>query len=109
MLEHITSEEEYKRKISESSAFLVYYSSPECGVCKSIRPKLESMLAGFPLVESGYVDITQNGEISAQHSIFTIPAVLVYFQGKETVREARYFSIDILSSRIERYLSLLLS
>ncbi len=109
MLETILSEKEYERKISESSAFLVYYSSPDCGVCKSIRPKLEKMLAGLPLVESGYVDISKNSEIPAQHSIFTIPAVLVYFQGKETIREARYFSIDILTGQIERYLSLLLS
>jgi thioredoxin-like negative regulator of GroEL len=108
MLEPIFSEEEYERKVSESSAFLVYYSSPDCGVCKSIRPKLEMLLADFPLVESGYVDISATGEISAQHSIFTIPAVLVYFQGKETIREARYFSIDILAEQIERYLSLLL-
>jgi len=92
-----------------SGMSLFYFSRPDCGVCKAIRPKVEQLTESYPQLSSYYVDLDSVPEAAGTFSIFTIPAVLVYANGKETVREARYFSIYELEERIERYYRMLFS
>ena len=40
-------------------------------------------------------------------SIFVVPAVLVFFGGRETIREARNFGIQELGAKIDRYYEML--
>lgn len=107
MLESITTLTEYSKRVETSPLFLAYFTAPGCGVCTSIRPKIEGLLAAHPSIESCIIDISTQQKISAQLSVFSIPAVLFYAQGKETIREARYFSVEQLEEKIERYQTLL--
>lgn len=106
MLEPIEELDTFQDLAKSSEMFLAYLTSPDCGVCGAIKPGIEAILEKHPQIVSVQVD-TGKGEIAAQLSVFSIPAVLVYVQGKETIREARYFSVEILQEQIERYLSLL--
>ena len=38
---------------------------------------------------------------AAQQSIFTVPAIVVYVDGKEVMRRAGYFSLDELLDQVE--------
>ena len=86
---------------------LVYISRPSCGVCKALIPKIEAMLEDFPEIKAGYVDLDKIPEAAGKFSIFTIPGILIYIQGKESIRKARYVSVDELAGEINRYYSLL--
>ncbi len=106
MLQIVETLDEYKQLIGSSRIFLAYLSAPDCGVCQAIKPQIEAFLEKHPEIVSAQVD-TSHGEIAAQNSIFSIPAVLFYVEGKEMIREARYFSVEILKEKIERYLAIL--
>jgi len=86
---------------------LLYLSRPDCGVCVALIPKIEEMIEEFPNLEAGYVDLDTIPEAAGKFSIFTIPGILVFIQGKETIRKARYVSIDELQGEIKRYSDLL--
>jgi thioredoxin-like negative regulator of GroEL len=91
----------------QSEMVCVYFSQPDCGVCNALRPRVEALLEEYPGVDSWFVDLEQHPEAAGHYTVFTIPAVILFVQGKETVRFARYFSIDQLDEKLARYYELL--
>lgn len=86
---------------------MLYLSRPNCGVCIALIPKIEEMIEIFPDMEARYIDLDELPEAAGKFSVFTIPGILVFIQGKETIRKARYVSIDELKGEITRYHELL--
>lgn len=87
---------------------LFYLSTPDCGVCRSILPKVEALMdQEFPEIPTVYVDLEKIPEAGGQYSVFTIPGILVFAEGREIVREARFFGIDELGAKIERVYSII--
>jgi thioredoxin 1 len=82
---------------------LLYFSHQNCGVCKVLRPKVEQMIGEyFPQLEFSYVDIEKSPVVAAGHRVFTVPVILVFFEGQEFYRFARGISIGELQQQIER-------
>lgn len=86
---------------------LGYFSAPDCGVCTALKPKVLEILQDYPEIESVYVNVREQQEAAAQHGIFTIPGILVFAEGKEAVREARFVHVDQLRDQIDRLHSML--
>ena len=101
-MKNIESLEEARNLIESGSITLLYLSRPDCGVCTALKPKVEQMLEEYPGIRAGYIDLDALPEAAGEFSIFTIPGILVYVHGKESVREARYVSMDDLESKIAR-------
>lgn len=76
-------------------------------VCRDFFPKLESMVKKHPRVTLGKVDIEKHPEVQGHYSVFTMPMVLLTIEGKETLREARNISLDLLEEKLKRYEKLL--
>jgi thioredoxin-like negative regulator of GroEL len=93
--------------VQSAEIVLLYFSRPDCGVCDALRPRIEGMLEDYPGVDSWFVDLDAHPEQSGQFTIFTIPAVVLFVQGRETVRYARYLSVDEVESSVARYYDLL--
>jgi len=53
-------------------------------------------------MSSQYVDIEKSPVISGQFSVFTIPTILIYFDGKEQARFSRNISMHQLEESISR-------
>jgi thioredoxin-like negative regulator of GroEL len=51
---------------------------------------------------SRYVDIEKSPVISGQFRIFTIPTILIFFEGKEQLRYSRNISMHQLEESISR-------
>lgn len=82
---------------------LKYFSHQRCGVCKVLKPKVEQMLEkNFPKMKFEYVDIENEPQVAAGHQVFTVPTLLIYFEGKEYYRFARNVSLGQLTEAIER-------
>lgn len=103
----INSTEKIEELINNNEMVLIYFGGNNCGVCNDMKPKVESLLKGYPKIKSAQVDVEKSIELSAKYSIFTIPVILVFAQGKEVIREARHISIKDIDSRIDRYNSML--
>jgi thioredoxin-like negative regulator of GroEL len=102
----VDSNEVLEKLIEDNEMVLVYFGSENCGVCSAMKPKLEEILKNYPKVKSVQVDVEKLLEVSALYNIFTIPGILLFIEGKETIREARNVSIIDLNNKISRYYKL---
>lgn len=94
---------DFQSFVSSNRAAAIYFSTPDCNVCKVLKPKLIEMLAqNFPLINFSYVDCEKSKELAAQQSIFSVPTILFFFEGKEYIRKARFVNLDELQSELER-------
>jgi thioredoxin 1 len=102
-MEGIYNITELQEKIATQKGVLLYFSSDSCSVCKVLRPKVTELLRDqFPLMVSHYVDIEKSPVISGQFRIFTIPTILVFFEGKEQLRSSRNISMHQLEESVAR-------
>lgn len=103
-IESPTSFENFLEITKSNKAVCFYLSTPECNVCKVLKPKVIEMLeVDFPMISFCYVDLNEAKEISGQLSIFSVPTILVYFEGKETIRASRNIHLEELREQIDRY------
>lgn len=102
-MEIIRSYESLRQIIDSNEMVLVYFGSDGCGICQSMMPKVEKMVEGFPNIKAFRVDADKNLKISAAFNVFTIPVILLFIQGRETIREVRIISLDNLEQKIARY------
>lgn len=94
---------DFELYIKERAAVLAYFSHDECNVCKVLKPKLiELVNERFPEIQFIYINVKELPEISAQLSIFTVPTIVIYFEGKEFVRKSRSIGIEEIAASIER-------
>ena len=56
----------------------------------------------FPEMALYYVDCETHADIAASQMVLSIPAIIVYFDGKETVRKVRNFALNELLEAIMR-------
>ena len=92
-----------QQKIESEKGVLLYFSSDSCSVCKVLRPKVAELLhEQFPLMVSHYVDIEKSPVISGQFRVFTIPTIIIFFEGKEHVRYSRNISMHQLEESLSR-------
>ncbi len=103
----ITVFNDITKHIENERMVLLYLSRPGCGVCTALKPKILSLIEDFPGLNAYSLNLDDMPEAGGQLSIFTLPGVLVYTDGKESIREARYISIDLLEERLRRLYSIL--
>ena len=99
----LDSLDELNRCIGENRALLVWFTGPDCRVCKDLKPKVaELMVNSFPQITLREVDCARSRDAAAQHQVFSIPALLVFFDGSEFLRKGRNFSLVELGHLLER-------
>ena len=107
-MEPIVSIEEFSNVLKENEAVLAYFSTEICSVCKVLKPKVEEMISkSFPRIRAVYIQSDQLPELAAQLNVFTAPTVVVFFDGRESIRKSRAFGIDQLRGEISRPYDLL--
>ncbi len=75
----IQSLNEIEKLKEEESSFFVYFSSPNCGVCQVLKPKLMCMLTDkYPKIIACQVDTATHPDIAAQLGFYTNPSFIVY-------------------------------
>ncbi len=90
-------------RLKSSSVVLALFGGPNCGVCQAIKPKLETLMhQRVPQVALAYIDCEYSPDICGQHSVFSLPAVKLYIEGKPYLEQARCFSLNELTDEIER-------
>jgi thiol-disulfide isomerase/thioredoxin len=86
----------------------LYFTTPDCGVCKVLKPKLAAMLAErFPAVGFAQVDCAAAPALSADMGVFAVPALIVFTEGRESLRKSRSFGLEELAAALERPYGLL--
>ena len=102
--ENLISHSDFVKKFNANKAVCFYLSTPECNVCKVLKPKVIQMIENdFPKMHFSYINLNLAKEISGQLSVFSVPTILIYFEGKETIRASRSVHLEDLHKQIDRY------
>jgi len=95
--------EQLQQIIREEVGVLLYFSGENCNVCHALRPKFKEVFdAEFPQLKQIYLDAHDNPQISAYYSVFSVPTMIVFMDGKEFAREGRSVSLHQLIEQLKR-------
>ncbi|WP_434580972.1 thioredoxin family protein [Sulfurimonas sp. NW15] len=102
--------ENIQQTIQENPAVMLYFSAPACNVCHALKPKLlEAVDRNFKEFTIVMVDISVEQEIAAHFSVFAIPTILVFLDGREFLRKSRHMSVDEVIREIRRPYEIMIS
>ncbi len=91
--EPFLSAEDIERAVAARPAVALYFTGPDCGVCRVLLPKLRAVfgreLPNIPLIS---VDAARYPAAAARLHVFAVPALLVFIDGKEVIRRSRNMS-----------------
>lgn len=105
---NLTLLDEIHEIIEKQRAILIYFSAPHCNVCKVLKPKVAELIREkYPEIELFYVNIEDAPIVSGQFRIFSIPTILIYFEGKEYLRKSRNVGIQELENDLKKPYSIL--
>jgi thiol-disulfide isomerase/thioredoxin len=103
MSQPLIDESEFSEFLGSHPLCAVYFTGPDCGVCQALKPRLFAMLSDrFPQLAVGEIDCSRCPGLAAQQMVFTIPALIVYIEGRENLRKVRAFSPAELARELER-------
>ena len=89
--------------VSSEMGTALYFSSPNCGICESLKPKIQRLISqDFPRIKFQELRSDISPEIAAHFGVFSAPTLLVFFEGKEFARYVRNLSILELKEKLKR-------
>ncbi len=99
----VNSLEELEKILKSKIAVLLYFNTISCSVGESLEPKVKNLLINnFPKVNFYTIDLNFSPKVAAKYSAFVEPTIIVFFEGKETIRKSRNIGIYELQEAIER-------
>ncbi len=98
----ITSIVEFKNFIETHHFSFIFISREECGVCHALLPQVEELLRRFPEIQLGHIDAGLVEDIAGHLMVFTVPVLLLFVDGKEYIREARFVHMEMLEEKISK-------
>jgi len=102
--------EEILEEIENNLGVLLYFSGPNCNVCKALKPKInEASNKEFPKIEKIFIDVSLSPDIAAHFGVFSIPTILLFLDGREFARESRNISIAGFIEKLKRPYNLLIN
>ena len=106
-METIISTQVLQNMLQEEGIVVALLSDLGCNVCLAIYPELEDMAKRYPAVRFVSADVEKMKTLVGAYRVFLYPTVIVFVNGKESLRFERVFSIDSIEATIERYLEIL--
>ena len=82
---------------------MIIAKSHTCTACKTILPTLEHNISNLNDIEIYNIFVDDVDEFRGQHTIFSVPSVLIFSKGKELLRESRYINYTKVQRLIDLY------
>jgi len=102
-MEGIYDLDQLNQEISSQKGLLIYFSNDACSVCKVLKPRVDELVGeNYPLIKRYYVDIEKSPLIAGQYRVFTIPTILIFFDGREQARLSRNIGMQQVEEAIHR-------
>lgn len=88
--------------ISKNDLAFLYITMPNCSVCHGLLPQIEAMFEQYPNIVTRTIDASEVQEIAGRLQIFTAPVLILFVEGKEYLREARFVQTAKLDEQIAK-------
>ncbi|AJO19198.1 thioredoxin family protein [Bacillus paralicheniformis] len=98
----LTSMAAIEKFITGHKLSFIYISRPQCTVCHAVLPQLRVLLTRFPKIKLGHINADIVKEVAGWFSVFTIPVLLLFIEGTECLREARFVHFEQLEQKLKR-------
>lgn len=96
-----------EKEILKNKITVLYFSGAICGACEVIKEKINRILLDYKKVVFIEINGVEEKEIAASYGVFTLPLMILFIEGKESLRMGR--NIDMLEFKnvIDRYYNLI--
>lgn len=102
--------DEVNNIINKEIGVMLYFSGESCSVCHALRPKIKTLFnEKFPKIIQIHFDAKESIDVASHFGVLSIPTILVFLDGKESVREGRSVSLNQLEDKIMRLYEMMLS
>lgn len=98
-MKDITTYDQWLHAWENDKAGLLFVKTTGCSVCEGLRPQVEAIEAdySFPFYKVNIADVP---EVAGQLGLYTAPVVLLFQQGREIQRFARFVPMEELKFRL---------
>lgn len=93
------NKDNFKNEISTGTV-LVDFWAPWCGPCQMMTEVLEEMEAKMPNVKIVKVNVDDDPQLAIEFGISSIPAFLLFVDGKLTAQTLGYMPLEQLKNRL---------
>ncbi len=97
MKEYVITKQNFAEEVlnSDKPVLLDFWAS-WCGPCRMLSPVVSAFAQKHPEIKVGKVNVDEESFLAGQHRIMSIPALVVYNNGKITNQTVGYRSIEAL-------------
>ncbi|SFC25375.1 Thioredoxin [Alkalibacterium subtropicum] len=99
--------EELQDHVKENDVALLYLYGEHCSVCHAVLPQIKPIVESYPEIRPLQADVQNLPEIAGEYTVFTIPVVLLFVDGREVMRFARFIEKNKLNEQLEKITSAL--
>ncbi|MDT2828930.1 MAG: thioredoxin family protein [Enterococcus viikkiensis] len=91
----------FQEAFKDEANTIVFISSETCSICHVDEPRARKLAQEFE-IPYYHLDIMQEPELAGFFEVLTVPAVLVYHEGKEIARQARFIDFHSLEKLLQQ-------
>lgn len=91
-----------KNFVDENRLALLYFGTETCSVCHGLEPQVKRLIEEYPKVKEKFIWVNDVNEVRGQFQLFTFPVLIMYVDGKEVFRMARFIPIVELREKLNR-------
>ena len=92
-------------KIINRDLVMIIAKSHTCTTCNTIANILDNNMSHFDKIDKYNIYIDDIEEFRGEYLIFSVPTVLIFSEGKELLRQSRYFDYAKIDRLIEMFSS----
>ncbi len=102
------TDENIRDIIASGKPVVIDFWATWCGPCRAMAPAIDQLAQEYEgRVEIGKYNVDEEGDISAEYRIMSLPTILFFKDGKKTdLRLVGSQSIDNLRAKVEQLLAL---